>query len=105
MQFFEHQDQARGRTSLLLTLFGCAVIALGGISGISTHLMLTMGNEAGDALHPLHAQMVACAVIATWGIIFLGSAYKMTSLRAGGKSVAESLGGSLVATNSHDPLE
>ena len=105
MQFFEYQDQARGRTSLRVTLFGCAVIALGAISGISTHLMLTMGNEAGDVLHPLHAQMVACAVIATWGIIFLGSAYKMTSLRAGGKSVAESLGGSLVATNSHDPLE
>lgn len=99
MLFFEHQDQARSRTSLLVFLFACAVFALGGISGLSTYLVLNLGREAGEPPQAWHLQMVVCAVIGTWGIIFLGSAYKMAALRAGGKSVAESLGGTLIAPN------
>ncbi len=102
MQFFEHQDQARGRTSLLVFLFSGAVLGLGLLTAGATHLVLTFNRPPDEPLSPFHFQWVACAAIATWGVILLGSAYKLTTLRAGGAAVAESLGGSLVAPNTQD---
>src|SRR6187551_3475189 len=99
MQFFEHQDQARGRTTLLLILFGLSVLGLGLLSAAAMHFALSWGRPEGEPLGPFHLQAVLCAAIATFGLILLGSAYKITTLRSGGRSVAEALGGTLAASN------
>src|SRR5690606_17472928 len=105
MQFFEQQDQARGRTTLLITLFGLAVLLLGGLSGTATHLVLAADVEPGEPLTRNHYSIVATATILTFGIILLGSAYRLSQLRSGGVKVAETLGGSLVTAQSSDLLE
>lgn len=105
MQFFEQQDQARGRTTLLVSLFALAVILLGAAAGAATHFVLAWNRLPGEPLSENHLSLVATAVIATFGAIFLGSAYRMTQLRGGGVKVAETLGGTLVTAQSPDLLE
>ncbi len=104
MQFFEHQDQARGRTTLLIVLFGFAVLVLGLAAAGATHFALSYRRAPDEPLGTYHLQFVACAAIATWGVILLGSAYKMISLQGGGARVAEAMGGSLVANNGQSDL-
>lgn len=105
MQFFEHQDQARGRTTLLLVLFLGAVIALVGASSAAAHFALTFGLRPDEPLSPNHWSHVALAGALTFGIILLGSAYRMLQLRGGGEKVAETLGGTLASGSSPDILE
>lgn len=105
MQFFEHQDQARGRTSLLVALFIFAVLALGAASAAATHFALSYDLKPGEPLSENHWSLVATASIATLGIIFLGSAYRTAQLSSGGIKVAETLGGTLVTAQSTDLLE
>jgi Zn-dependent protease with chaperone function len=105
MQFFEQQDQARAQSGRLLLVFALAVLGLGLVSAVSAHLLLNFNRDPEAAPFVYHDQVVWCAALGTWGIIFLGSAYKMTTLRAGGHKVAESMGGTLLMANSSDPLE
>lgn len=105
MQFFEHQDQARGRTSLLVLFFVLAVLGLGALLAGATHLLLSWDREPGQPLTRDHWSLVATAAIGTWGIIFLGSSYRLSQLSRGGKVVAEGLGGSLLTAGSGDVLE
>src|SRR5690606_21017161 len=105
MQFFEHQDQARGRTTLLLVLFLGAVIALVGASSAAAHFALTFGLRPDELLSTNRWSHVALAGALTFGIILLGSAYRMLQLRGGGEKVAETLGGTLASGSSPDILE
>jgi len=105
MQFFEQQDQARAQSGRLLLLFALAVIALGVVSAVAAHMLLTFNRDPEAPPFVYHDQVVWCAALGTWGIIFLGSTYKLTALRGGGHKVAESMGGTLLMANSHDPLE
>lgn len=105
MQFFEQQDQARGRTTLLVSLFALAVLLLGAAAGAATHFALAWNHPPDQPLSENHFSLVTTAVIVTFGAIFLGSAYRMTQLRGGGVKVAETLGGTLVTAQSPDLLE
>lgn len=105
MQFFEHQDQARGRTTLLVVLFSLAVLALGFGAAIGLHLILSFPRSPDNPPGPQHWSLVATAAIGTWGIIALGSFYRMAQLKSGGKTVAETLGGTLIHPSTTDPLE
>jgi Zn-dependent protease with chaperone function len=105
LQFFEHQDQARGRTTLLVSLFALAVILLGATAGLATHFALAWGHPPDEPYSENHWSLVATAVILTLGAILLGSAYRMTQLRGGGVKVAETLGGTLVTAQSPELLE
>lgn len=105
MQFFEHQDQARGRTALLVSLFVLAVILLGATAGGTTHLVLAWGKSPDEPYSNNHWSLVATAVILTLGAILLGSAYRLTQLHGGGVKVAEALGGTLVTAQSPELLE
>lgn len=105
MQFFEHQDQARGRTTLLVSLFVFAVLLIGTLTGTVTHFVLAGNHPPDEPLSENHYSLVATAIILTFGIIFLGSAYRMAQLRGGGSKVAETLGGTLVTAQSPELLE
>lgn len=105
MQFFEHQDQARGRTTLLVTLFLIAVFGLVGIATALTHWALIAQLRPGDALSPNHWQYVSSAGLGVATVIFLGAVYRIAQLRHGGSKVAEGLGGTLIVPSTTDLLE
>lgn len=96
--FFRQQEEARGRTRLLVFLFGLSVIVVIGLTYmLYGAITLWAGNEWAPSL-PLSSG-IAC------GIIGLGSGVKMLQLSAGGSAVAKDLGGRQVDHNSRDPDE
>ena len=109
MDFFEHQDVARRKTGWLVTLFVLAVL---GIIAL-VYLLVAVGlGLAADEQGEFHTAMlvrmdllglVGVGVIA---VVSLGSLLKILQLAAsGGAGVAESMGGRLLAGDSHDPTE
>ncbi len=111
MDFFERQDVARQKTGRLVLLFVLGVllmmIALHFVAGFALTMvqLKTQGGElTGQSpfLDPL--VMVAVAGL-TLTIVFLGSIYKVGQLRAGGSTVASSLGGRLIRGDTTDADE
>ncbi len=101
MDFFQRQDDARRNTSLLIFLFSLAVIGLS--TGTYIGLAVFMGARPTlfGVIDPI---LFLLSIIATCAFIFLGSAYKISSLSDGGSVVAESMGGVEVDPSSTDPL-
>ena len=96
MDFFEQQDRARRNSSRLVILLVLAVITL----VVSTTLVIAVawqvyqyGNYSLEALSTELLLSVAAVVV---GVVILGWAFKASQLRAGGKVVAERLGGRLL---------
>jgi Zn-dependent protease with chaperone function len=89
MNFFEHQERANQNTFYLIGLFGVA---------IATMIILLYGAIAWIWTEKLTWQPELFAIVAlgTIACIGSGSLYKLIQLRAGGKVVAEDLGGTLV---------
>ncbi len=107
MNFFESQDRVRKNTTLLVVLFAFAVIAL--IIMANVLLMITFGfiNSAQMQNGQTFIQQMDWATFAAVGagvgvVVLAGSLYKTIALSAGGKVVAESLGGQLIPPNSQD---
>lgn len=104
MNFFESQDAARKQTGRLVFLFGVAVVSM----ILSIYLIVTLalayvaGPEAGGIWNP---GLFLAVVAATVTVVTFGSLYKVAQLKGGGRVVAESLGGRLVARDSQDALE
>nr|WP_294980533.1 M48 family metallopeptidase [uncultured Pseudomonas sp.] len=100
MNFFEHQDRARrqtGRLVLLLTIaVACLVIitslALGWLWRYLGEPTLHLTSRASLPDPELYLSVAAVIV----GVVVLGALYKQVQLSAGGKVVAESLGGRLL---------
>ena len=105
MQFFEQQDQARGRTTLLVSLFFVAVLGLVVAASAATHFVLALEHPPGEPYTLAHLKLVGTAAIVTTAVIFFGSAYRLLQLRGGGVKVAETLGGTLVHPGTTDLLE
>ncbi len=106
MDFFAGQDLARRNTSLLLGLFGLAVLLLVLLVNILVIVALAIANP-GQAQPGLRfdgelALGVSAAMLA---VIGLASVVRMLQLRRGGAAVAEGLGGRAVAADSSDPDE
>ena len=120
MNFFQHQDDARRKTSQLILLFGLAVVTLifittivvagllyylqGGSSSLAAHQMINTSfvNHLKQLLMSSAFAWIAVGVI---GVIFAGSLFKSFELKRGGDYVAESLGGRLVSRDQADAEE
>ncbi len=130
MDFFEHQEDARKRTRKLVVYYVMAVLAI----VAALYLVLALGltlidqaeadgmaeparpgastSEARDrrqaAAEPLrlwHPELLLWTALGVGGVIGLGTAYKVSSLSAGGKAVAEMMNGRLISAGTTDPEE
>ena len=109
MDFFTAQDRARRLTGRLVMLLGLAVAALIVAASLAVALAVTLldiGPLAADplarALEPRLLGGVATAVILVVG---LGSLVRHLQLRAGGRVVAEALGGRPLNLETRDEQE
>ena len=97
MNFFEYQDRARRNTGLLVGLFTLAVLLLVGITTLFAAMLLAYSRGQAFSLPAIDTLLgwdsVAAIALTITAVIALGSLYKLRQLAAGGRAVAESLGG------------
>ena len=108
MNFFESQERAHKHTTLLIVLFGVAVIALIAMANVLVLVVFGVVNsqqmrEGQSLFAQMDWKMVATVGAGVSVVVLVGSLYKMMALSAGGKVVAESLGGQLIARNTEEP--
>ena len=110
MNFFQAQAKARSQTKKLILLFALAVFSLVILTNVLVMGLNGFLNLEGQAFSFEYFKnqfnwqaflMIGGAVIA---FIAIGSLYKIASISSGGKTVAQSLGGTLV-THSSDNLQ
>ena len=108
MNFFESQDRVRKNTLKLVILFALAVITL--IIMTNLLVMLVFGYINSEQLRDGETliQQIDWQTFITVGagvsaVILVGSLYKIMALSAGGKTVAESLGGQLIPQDTEAP--
>jgi Zn-dependent protease with chaperone function len=108
--FFERQDIARRNTTRLVILFVLAVLAI--IASVDLLLAATMGylsrdpgTGAIDWTLAADPQLLALAVAGTLAVVGGGSLFKVAQLRAGGRVVAEELGGRRLNPDTTVPSE
>lgn len=108
MDFFQAQDTARRNTRRLLVLFTLAVLSLIVITNLLVMLVFGFMRQGrqGTNLDAFVVEydwqvFVLVGVIVTL-VILAGSAYKTMSLAAGGRAVAESLGGRMINLNTRN---
>ena len=110
MDFFERQDNARRNTKVLVFYF---VVAVGLIAAGAYFATLFIFHGAVTYRHHGDAQAIVLwdpglfvyAAGGTLAVIACGSLFKTAQLSRGGSAVAESLGGRLIGSNTHDPRE
>ena len=107
MNFFESQDRVRKNTTRLVFLFMLAVVTL--IIMTNLLVMVVFGyinsqqiQDGGTFLQQMDWQTFATVSVAVGGVVLVGSLYKIMVLSAGGKTVAEALGGQLIPQNTDD---
>lgn len=111
MNFFQHQEQARKRTTLLIVLYALAVVLLIGAVYVLVVFLASMvgGEEYAVQLEGRHFLSLDLIVLTVGGVMLLvlgGSAMKIAQLSAGGgKSVAEMMGGRQISPSTIDPAE
>lgn len=99
MNFFEYQDKARRNSTLLVALFAAAVLGLIAITtlfiAVLTHYSRGQDSAAsvGAMLDTLGWDTVAGIAVTIAAIIAVASFFRLRQLAAGGRAVAESLGG------------
>jgi Zn-dependent protease with chaperone function len=108
MNFFESQERAHKHTTLLIVLFGVAVIALIVMANVLILLVFGVVNsqqmrDGQSFVTQIDWKMVATVGAGVSVVVLVGSLYKMLALSAGGKVVAESLGGQLIPRNTEEP--
>ncbi len=106
MDFFQHQDQARKASRLLLLYFALAVVAI----VLSVHLAVSflLMWVSSSTVEPFDWFRLDRFVVLAGGallIITAGSLYKIWRLRDGGHTVARLLGGRPIDPNTTDPAE
>lgn len=107
MNFFESQDRVRKNTVLLVILFVLAVVTL--IIMTNVLIMIVFGvidsqqlRDGQILVQRMDWQTFAAVGAGVSVVVLAGSLYKTIALSAGGKVVAESLGGQLIARNTQD---
>lgn len=107
MNFFESQDRVRKNTTLLVVLFVLAVVAL--IIMTNVLIMIVFGfidsqqlRDGGTFIRQMDWQTFVAVGAGVSVVVLAGSVYKIMALSAGGKVVAESLGGQLIPRNTRD---
>ena len=125
MNFYQAQDQARKQSKTLVISFTLAVLLLVFITNLCVALFVLYSNpEYSLTRHETPAFSLTtfpewCVYLATtlgwekslWtsllvcGTIFIAMAFKWSSLRKGGRVVAESLGGTQIQPSTREPQE
>jgi Zn-dependent protease with chaperone function len=111
MDFFEHQDQARKNTKLLVLYFVIAVACIIASVYIASLLIFygaQFRQQPGETAREIvlwYPKLFLNVALGTLGVVVIGSLYKTAVLRKGGSAVAESLGGRLVNSNTTNPDE
>jgi Zn-dependent protease with chaperone function len=108
MDFFEHQERARKRTTTLVIYFGLAVfLIILSVYFVFSLFVLRPDRAAGaDSLRVWwDPRLFAWVAGGTISLVGLGSLYKVASLSSGGATIARSLGGRLIQRNTADPQE
>ena len=107
MNFFESQDRVRKNTFQLVFLFALAVITL--IIMTNLLFMVVFGyinseqmQSGGIFLQQMDWKTFAIVSAGVIVVVLMGSLYKIMALSAGGKVVAEALGGQLIPQNTDD---
>ena len=107
MNFFESQDRVRKNTLRLVFLFTLAVVTL--VIMINLLVMIVFGyinseqlQDGGTLLQQMDWQTFAAVSAGVGVVVLAGSLYKIMALSAGGKTVAEALGGKLIPQNTDD---
>lgn len=98
--FFTQQEQAKKRTFLLVALFVVAVILL---IGLTAFLALLFFGEPNLNQSNLDILFLSTAVVL--GGVTGAMLFKFHQLKAGGRYIAERLGGTLLNPNSTNPTE
>ena len=110
MNFFESQARARSQTTTLVVLFALAVLSLIALTNLLFMVFLGyLGLEdqalnVNYILHQFNWRIFASISAVVFVFILVASLYKISSLSGGGKVVATSLGGTLVA-HANDNLQ
>lgn len=100
MNFFEHQAAARKASTRLVLLFVLAVIGI--VCAVDVAVLVAIASR--DESTPAQAAaMLIFASVVTIAIIGLGSMYRIASLRGGGETVAQQMGGMPVPEQTRDP--
>jgi len=100
MDFFQHQEQARQRTGLLVLLFALAVVAISAVlSGVV--VMIHAFTSSGEPLATETVLRYCLATFAGVSVVVLGAVtIRLIDLsNSGGAAVAEKLGGRLISSN------
>jgi len=98
MNFFEYQDKARRNSTLLVALFAVAVLGLIAITTLFIALLTHYSRGQGSAslaqmVAGLGWNTVAGIALTITAIIAIASFFRLRQLAAGGRAIAESLGG------------
>lgn len=107
MNFFESQDRARKNTLRLVVLFALAVITLIIVTNLLVMVAFGFINseqmQSGEALiQKMDWRMFAMVSAGVGAVVLGGSFYKIMALSAGGRTVADALGGQLIPQNTDD---
>ncbi len=105
MDFFEHQEQARRKTGVLIFYFILAVVGIILAVYFLTTLILTFldDGQRHAGVNPFwRPEVLLYTGIGTGLIVFLTSAFKTAQLSGGGAVVARELGGREVDLNTTD---
>ncbi len=109
MDFFDHQDVARRQTGRLVVLFILAVVGIiAALYIIFSGIMVFGQGKEGAAPEPavfFRPGLLIAVTFITMLVVGLGSLWKTLALRAGGRTVAESLDGQLLNPGSGDIAE
>ncbi len=107
MNFFESQDRVRINTLQLVFLFTLAVVTLVIMTNLLVMTVFGYINseqlqDGGTLLQRMDWQTFAAVSAGVGVVVLAGSLYKIMALSAGGKTVAEALGGKLIPQNTDD---
>ncbi len=105
--FFERQDRARGKTTLLVLYFILALVgiiaALYFVIVLIWSVVLARKEQAGAAIDWWNPQFLLWIGLGTVVVVGLSSLFKSLSLRGGGGAVARSVGGKKVEPFTQNP--
>lgn len=110
MNFFEHQDQARRKTGLLVFLFILAVVSLILLTNLLVVLVMLYikGAELNDGAALIQYFSLRTLIGVSGGIlsvVLIASLFKLGQLGRGGRAIAEAMGGRLINLNTQDSQE
>jgi Zn-dependent protease with chaperone function len=101
MNFFDYQEAARRQTRWLIFYYGLAVVliilALYAVTTYLFHYSEAATETGVDWAMLWDPALLGIVALATGGLIFFGSLFKIVSLSSGGEAVAQMLGGRPIA--------